>query len=183
MTFGTHRWCSAPPTAGQVDGAKPSASMQMPDEYFASSGHRPVAARLFELAGLGPQDVDVAEIYDHFSPMVIMQLEDYGFCRSARAALSLPTATSAGRRSAAGEHPRWQSLRGLHHRHDPRDGSRGTAPGTAVNQVAGAEVALVTGGPAGLPVSSLLLRRDGEPAAGDLAQHARDLSTSIPTAR
>ena len=43
-----------------------------------------------------PTDVDVALLYDHFSPMVIMQLEDYGFCRSARAARSSPTATSAG---------------------------------------------------------------------------------------
>jgi hypothetical protein len=31
--------------------------------------------------------------------------------------------------------------------------------GTAVNQVDGAEVALVTGGPSGLPVSGTLLRR------------------------
>ena len=32
------------------------------------------------MAGIGPGDVDVALLYDHFSPMVIMQLEDYGFC-------------------------------------------------------------------------------------------------------
>ncbi|HEY2659676.1 MAG TPA: hypothetical protein VGI79_08140, partial [Caulobacteraceae bacterium] len=53
---------------------------QMPDEYFASSGHRPVAKRLYQMAGIMPKDVDVALLYDHFSPMVIMQLEDYGFC-------------------------------------------------------------------------------------------------------
>src|SRR5205085_1028977 len=45
----------------------------MPDEYFASSGHRPVAKRLYEMAGLGPSDVDVALLYDHFTPMVVMQ--------------------------------------------------------------------------------------------------------------
>ena len=28
--------------------------MGMPDEYFASSGHRPVAKRLYEMAGVGP---------------------------------------------------------------------------------------------------------------------------------
>ena len=53
---------------------------QMPDEYFASSGHRTVATRLYEMAGVGPDAIDVALLYDHFSPMVLMQLEDYGFC-------------------------------------------------------------------------------------------------------
>ena len=52
----------------------------MPDDDFASSGHRPVAKRMYEMAGVGPADVDVALLYDHFSPMVLMQLEDYGFC-------------------------------------------------------------------------------------------------------
>ena len=54
--------------------------MGMPDDEFASSGHRPVARRLYEMAGVGPDAVDVALLYDHFTPMVIMQLEDYGFC-------------------------------------------------------------------------------------------------------
>jgi acetyl-CoA acetyltransferase len=54
---------------------------QQPDEYFASSGHRPVAQRMYDMAGVTPQDVDVALLYDHFSPLVIMQLEDYGFCK------------------------------------------------------------------------------------------------------
>ncbi len=53
---------------------------QQPDEYFASSGHRSVASRMYEMAGVSPQDVDVALLNDHFSPLVIMQLEDYGFC-------------------------------------------------------------------------------------------------------
>ena len=53
---------------------------QVPDDEFASSGHRPVAKRLYEMAGVTPADVDVALLYDHFSPLVIMQLEDYGFC-------------------------------------------------------------------------------------------------------
>ena len=43
---------------------------QQPDEYFASSGHRPVARRMYEMAGITPDDVDVALLYDHFSPMV-----------------------------------------------------------------------------------------------------------------
>jgi acetyl-CoA acetyltransferase len=36
--------------------------------------------RLWETAGVGPADVDVALFYDFFTPLVIMALEDYGFC-------------------------------------------------------------------------------------------------------
>lgn len=34
----------------------------------------------FEMAGVQPEDVDVAQIYDCFSIAVLMTLEDYGFC-------------------------------------------------------------------------------------------------------
>jgi acetyl-CoA acetyltransferase len=34
----------------------------------------------FEMAGLGPQDIDVAQIYDAFTIMVVLGLEDLGFC-------------------------------------------------------------------------------------------------------
>ena len=54
--------------------------MGMPDEYFASSGNKPIAERLYQQAGITAADIDVALLYDHFTPMVLMQLEDYGFC-------------------------------------------------------------------------------------------------------
>src|SRR5581483_1141696 len=55
--------------------------LNMPDDTFASAGAEPVARRLYAEAGITPADIDVALFYDHFSPVVVMQLEDYGFCK------------------------------------------------------------------------------------------------------
>ncbi len=134
--------------------------MQMPDEYFASSGHRTSAANLYRMAGMGPEDVDVALLYDHFTPMVLMQLEDYGLCGIGESGPfvadgnirfpggKVPVNTHGGNLSEA-------YIIGMTHVKEAVEQLRGTA----VNQVEDAEVALVTGGPASIPVSSLLLRR------------------------
>src|SRR5690349_16685005 len=135
--------------------------MGMPDEYFASSGHRPIAQRLWEMAECGPADVDVALLYDHFSPMVLMQLEDYGFCPIGESGPfvaagsirwpdgSLPVNTHGGNLSEG-------YIIGMTHVREGVEQIRGTA----VNQVDGAEVALVTGGPASIPTSSVLFTKD-----------------------
>ena len=132
----------------------------MPEEYFASSGHRPVAARAYEMAGVGPPDIDVALLYDHFTPMVLMQLEDYGFCGIGESGPfvaegnirwpngSIPVNTHGGNLSEA-------YIIGMTHVREAVEQIRGTA----VNQVEGADLALVTGGPASIPVSALILRR------------------------
>ena len=134
--------------------------MGMPDDEFASSGHRPVAQHLYEMAGVTPGDVDVALLYDHFTPMVIMQLEDYGFAPIGEGGPfvadgnirwpngSLPVNTHGGNLSEA-------YIIGMTHVKEAVEQLRGTA----VNQVTDADIALVTGGPASIPVSSLLLRK------------------------
>ncbi len=38
------------------------------------------AERLWSTAGVRPEDVDAAMLYDHFTPMVLLALEDWGFC-------------------------------------------------------------------------------------------------------
>ena len=48
-----------------------------------STGGAAVAAaaeRLWGTAGARPGDVDAAMLYDHFTPMVLLALEDWGFC-------------------------------------------------------------------------------------------------------
>lgn len=139
--------------------------MGMPDEYFASAGNKPIAKRLYEQSGLTAADLDVALLYDHFTPMVLMQLEDYGFCErgeggafvesgairysATKKAGSIPVNTHGGNLSEA-------YIIGMTHIVEGVEQMRGTA----INQVEGAEHALVTGGPASLPVSGLILGRD-----------------------
>ena len=47
---------------------------------FLDTGARQSSAAAFEEAGVGPGDIRYASIYDNFTIMVIMQLEDIGFC-------------------------------------------------------------------------------------------------------
>ena len=106
-------------------GVRRSRGWACPTTYFASSGHRPVAQRLYDDGRRRTAaDVDVALLYDHFSPMVIMQLEDYGFCGIGEGGPFVGRRQHPlAERLAPGEHPRRQPVGGVHHRHDAREGS------------------------------------------------------------
>ncbi|MFD8162307.1 lipid-transfer protein [Streptomyces malaysiensis] len=113
-----------------------------------------VARQLWRSGGLTPADIDVAILYDHFTPFVLMQLEEFGFCGRGEAAGfvaedALPLNTHGGQLGEAYLH-----------------GMNGIAEavrqirGTSVNQVPGAARTLVTAG-TGVPTSGLLLGADG----------------------
>ena len=47
---------------------------------LVESAARESGRRAYEMAGLGPADVDFAELYDCFTPVVLIELEGLGFC-------------------------------------------------------------------------------------------------------
>ncbi|BAH52663.1 lipid-transfer protein [Rhodococcus opacus] len=136
------------------------------DQYIMTSYYRPelaglpemelVGRQLWEQAGLGPRDMDLAILYDHFTPYVLMQLEELGFCGRGEAkdfiadgAIdldgSLPLNTHGGQLGEAYIH----GMNGI------AEGVR-QIRGTSVNQVSGAQNVLVTAG-TGVPTSGLVL--------------------------
>ncbi|MGI8796640.1 MAG: acetyl-CoA acetyltransferase [Acidimicrobiia bacterium] len=88
-------------------------------EDFTESPAARSGALAFERAGVTPEDIDVCQIYDAFTPMVLLSLEALGFCKkgtggpfvedgSLRVGGSLPTNTDGGGLSAC--HP---GMRGI----------------------------------------------------------------------
>lgn len=69
--------------AGAAQGA-PSGILPLPNFYRNDIVPREevclVANQLYDQADLCPKDIDLAIIYDHFSPTVLPTLEAYGFC-------------------------------------------------------------------------------------------------------
>lgn len=47
---------------------------------YASSNFKTLAPRLYEMAGITPKDVDVAQVYEHFSGAVMISMVEHGFC-------------------------------------------------------------------------------------------------------
>jgi acetyl-CoA acetyltransferase len=117
-----------------------------------------VAKQVYEMSGLGPDDVDAAIIYDAFTPIVLFQLESFGFCGRGEAkdfvkngnlevGGRLPTNTNGGQLSEAYIH----GMNGVN------EGVR-LIRGTSVNQPDKADHVLVTGG-VGVPTSGMVLGR------------------------
>lgn len=60
------------------------AMSQAPD--LLHHGSRQTAAQAFRMAGLGPSDIDVIQLYDAFTINVLVGLENLGFCAAGEAA-------------------------------------------------------------------------------------------------
>ncbi len=115
-----------------------------------------VGNQLYEQAGITPDDINTAIIYDHFTPYVLQQLEAYGFCKEGEAkdfikdghiemGGSLPINTHGGQLGEAYIH----GMNGI------AEGAR-QVRGTSANQVEHVEHVLVTAG-TGVPTSGLIL--------------------------
>jgi len=115
-----------------------------------------VARQLWPQAGIGPGDVRTAVLYDHFTPYVLMQLEELGFCGPGEARHFIAGgAIELGGRLPVNPHGGQLGEAYIH-------GMNGIAEvvrqvrGTSVSQVPGDGPVLVTAG-TGVPTSGLVL--------------------------
>mgnify|MGYP001574705725 FL=1 len=132
-------------------------ALNRPD--LVTSNHESIAPTLWAMAGIGPADVKVAQLYENFTPLVLMTLEDYGFCKKGEGGAfveggrlewpdgALPINTSGGNLAEA-----------YTHGFELINEAVRQVRGTSTCQVEGAEICLVASGPGVAPVSSLILR-------------------------
>lgn len=143
------------------------------DQYIMTSYYRDnltglpelgvVGRQLWEQSGLGPDEVRVAVLYDHFTPYVLMQLEELGFCPPGEARHFIADgAIELGGRLPVNPHGGQLGEAYIHGMNGIVEAVR-QIRGSSVNQVAGAGPVLVTAG-TGVPTSGLLL---GPPDLGN----------------
>ncbi|MEB8339588.1 lipid-transfer protein [Streptomyces endophyticus] len=139
------------------------------DQHMMTSYYRPsitgipelglTGRQLYAQSGLSAADMDAAILYDHFTPLVLPQLEELGFCGRGEAkdfiadghlerAGALPTNTHGGQLGEAYLH----GMNGI------AEGVR-LVRGTSVNQPDDVSHVVVTAG-TGVPTSGLILGAD-----------------------
>jgi acetyl-CoA acetyltransferase len=136
------------------------------DQYVMNSYYRDdltglpemgvVGRQLWRQSGFGPDDVRVALLYDHFTPYVLMQLEELGFCARGEARHFIADgAIEVGGRLPINTHGGQLGEAYIHGMNGIAEAVR-QVRGSAVNQVGGAGPVLVTAG-TGVPTSGLIL--------------------------
>jgi acetyl-CoA acetyltransferase len=138
-----------------------------PDQFVMTSYYRDeigleemglVGRELWRQSGLGPKDMDTAVLYDHFTPFVLMQLEELGFCGRGEARDFISDGTiELGGRLPLNTHGGQLGEAYIHGMNGIAEGVR-QVRGTSVNQVEETQHVLVTAG-TGVPTSGLVLGR------------------------
>jgi acetyl-CoA acetyltransferase len=115
-----------------------------------------VASELWRRASVSPSDIRTAVLYDHFTPYVLMQLEELGFCGHGEApGFIADGAIEIGGRLPLNTHGGQLGEAYIHGMNGIAEAVR-QVRGTAVNQVPGDGPVLVTAG-TGVPTSGLVL--------------------------
>jgi acetyl-CoA acetyltransferase len=118
-----------------------------------------VGDSLWRRSGLGPRDVQTAILYDHFTPFVLVQLEELGFCgRGEARELIADGGIELGGRLPVNPNGGQLGEAYIHGMNGIAEGVR-QVRGTSVNQVDDVENVIVTAG-TGVPTSGLILGRD-----------------------
>jgi len=125
---------------------------------YATANFTQMAARLWEMAGVTADDVDVVQAYENFTGAVVMSLVEHGICEPEAADEVLtfenltagsgrwPLNTSGGNLAEAYVHGLNLAVEGVRQ-----------LRGDSVNQVADPNVCLVAAGPMTAPISDLVL--------------------------
>lgn len=131
------------------------------DDDYTSAGFRLVAERLWNATGLGHDDVDVTQVYENVSGAAVAALIDHGFCTKQNAGDvltlanliapdgTLPINTSGGSIAEGFVHGIGLTLEAVRQ-----------IRGESCNQVPGADVSLLIGGPVAPFVSSAIFTKE-----------------------
>ena len=115
-----------------------------------------VAQQLWQQSGLSAEDIQTAVIYDHFTPFVLPQLEEFGFVKRGEAKEFIRAGHHArGGKLPINTHGGQLGEAYIHGMNGIAEGVR-QVRGSSVNQVADVHNVLVTAG-TGVPTSGLIL--------------------------
>ena len=136
-----------------------------PDQFVMTSYYRDdigvpemgvVGRELWRQSGLAPDDISTAVLYDHFTPYVLMQLEELGFCGRGEAKEFITDgAIELGGRLPLNTHGGQLGEAYIHGMNGIAEAVR-QVRGDSVNQVDDVRHVLVTAG-TGVPTSGLIL--------------------------
>jgi acetyl-CoA acetyltransferase len=133
--------------------------LSVSDDDFASAAQSTLAGEVFGRAGIAPSDIDVALLYDHFTPMVLMSLEDFGFCGKGEGGPYVEQgeigATGSLPLNPHGGHLAEVYLHGMNH---ILEGTR-QLRGTSMNQMGSPDLVLVGGAGGVAPTTGCVLGR------------------------